>query len=112
MAHDCRLGHHWPTRVRSRDAAGHNFATLVSDRHLLCGAVVAGPWVEPGNTTDAYMNDRGDYRASAIGLELSGGVLCAFLGYAAPDVGAFDHCDAAERSPLDGRGTVHSFPAA
>lgn len=89
--------------MRNVDAAHPNFYSSDRDKHTLCGAVVNGPWAEPGKSTDFYINDRQNYRESAASLDSAANVLCAFLGYAAQPAGAFDHCTDVKRSPFSGR---------
>ena len=97
-----RLGEHFPTRTRSRDAAHSNFRSSVSDRHTLCGAMVAGPWTEPGAITDTFADDREDFRESAVSIDNSAALMCAIWGYAEQPDGAFGHCEDVARAPLTG----------
>jgi hypothetical protein len=69
---------------------------------VLCGAVLAGPWGEPGTLTDMFAEDRSCYRESSAAIDVSAGVLCALAGYAALDDTSADNCGNV-RTALSGR---------
>lgn len=100
----CRLGASSPRNPHARDAAaaGTFSDESIPNAHTLCGALVSGPHSTSGGT-DLYEDSRDDWRASEAGIDYSASVICAFGGYAALPHGAFGHCDARSRSPLDGR---------
>ena len=90
--------------MRNRDAAHPNFDhPTAPDGQPLCGAVVSGPWAEPGSTSDAFLNTRAALHHAQAPLEASAGLLCAVAGYADVEDGGFDGCTEVERPPLLGR---------
>lgn len=76
-------------------------ASTRDDNHVLCGAIVSGPYTDSGGGTDKYTNNRRMWVESEAALDYSGAIACAFGGYAAMPASDLSSCKS--RTPFTGR---------